>query len=107
MAETKIKLLYTPEEWNILEEICQGTHGNNVRDFLHSRMHIMANNCRPIHKKESVPKTPNNYIVPEDICGELMRFARHRNISLAKLICWYNIDPLIKQYYDQKIKHPQ
>ncbi len=104
MADTKIKLLYTPDEWKILEDACHDQHDSNLREYLHSRMHVMAKNCATIPKKEGDDKLPVNFIIPEDICGQLSRFARHRNISLSKLICWYNIDPLLKQHYEDQFK---
>lgn len=104
MANTFIKISYTREEWIKLESICLDKFDKTLRTYLHTQMPIMAQNCQLIAQKEPKPKLPVNFIIPADICAELMRFARHRNISLSKLICWYNIDPLLKEHYDLKFK---
>ncbi len=100
MTGPRIKLTYLDNEWEILHDMAVNKGSKNFRSYLNNRIHLLAKKNVSLLTSD---KKHNDFIIPYDICAEIIAIARQRQIPLASVIRWYVADPLLKEYYD-KIK---
>lgn len=109
-----IQLVYTDQDWEILECMAKKKGSVDFRSYLNNAMHgasrLIQNgeyldgiNC------EECEKTNNLYFIPDDILPYIKKLAKAHHIPLAAAVRNYFVEPLIKEFIEMNLKginHP-
>jgi hypothetical protein len=110
LNSTLIHLVYTEQEWSILEQMSLLKGSKDFRSYLNNRMHRVAKGIRVddllIQEPEiCVPcsKRDNNFFIPEDIVKQIVYLARIHCLPLSTAVRRFFSDPLIQEHVNDNI----
>jgi hypothetical protein len=104
MAST-IKLLYSQNNWDILNEMARENKAKNIRMYIHGQLYRLQDKILLLENQNEINiiKRENIFFIPPEICSEINEFSKIHGIMVPRLIRMLFTDSLLNEHYKNKL----